>query len=175
MNQSSTSSQQQWQQARSLLAAGKTIEALPSLELATAGRQVDACYHLGCLHLFRLLPDSDKNRGRRLIEQAAENGYAAAFYQLAVAELSKPDKTPDWQYANERLWQAARLKYPPALRALAIHWSRSEDDSLLSLGTVCLEHAAEGGDMVSLALLMHRLKNGVGCSENPVRANAIND
>jgi len=174
MNQPSSNSRQQWQQARALLAAGKVIEAVPSLELAAAGRQAEACYNLGCLHLFRLLPDADKKRGLHLIEQASESGYAAAFYQLAVAELSKPDNEPDWQYANECLWQGAQLKYPLALRALAIHWSRSEDPSLLSLGTLCLEHAAEGGDMVSLALLMHRLKSGTGCAANPVRANAIN-
>lgn len=174
MNPSTPNSQQHWQQARALLAAGKVIEALPLLELASAAGHPGASYNLGCLQLFRLIPDADKERGLRLIRQAADHGYGAAFFQLAITELGKPDSEPDWQYANECLWRSAQLKHPVALRTLAIHWSRHREDSLTRLGTLCLEHAAEGGDMISLALLMHRLKLGVGCDENPVRANAIN-
>lgn len=174
MNPSSSTTQAHWQQARALLAAGKTIEALPSLESAATDGHAGACYHLGCLHLFRLIPESDTKRGLLLIQQAAERGHGAACYQLAVHELSKPEQTPDWQYANDFLWRSAQSKHPLALRTLAIHWSRSQDESLVSLGTLCLEHAAEGGDMVSLALLMHRLKDGAGCHANLIRATAIN-
>ncbi|MGH8051266.1 MAG: 2OG-Fe(II) oxygenase [Arenimonas sp.] len=164
----------QWQQAREMLAAGKIAESVPLLASATAALHPEATFHLGSLHMFGLIEAADKKRGLQLIQKAADLGQSAAFYQLAVHELSKPDKTPDWQYANECLWRSAQSKYPPALRSLAIHWSSSPEQSMLALGTLCLEYAAEGGDMVSLGLLMHRLRHGVGCPANPQRANAIN-
>ncbi len=174
MNQSSAIIEQHWQQARVLLGAGKTLEAIPFLESAAIGLHPAACFNLGCLHLFALIDVADKKHGVVLIQQAADSGHGGALYQMAMLELSKPTKEPDWQYANECLRESAQLKHPTALRSLAIHWSRSEDDSLLELGTLCLEHAAEGGDIVSLALLMHRLYDGVGCEKNIFRASAIN-
>ena len=174
MNQSVDIVDTAWQQARALLGAGKTQKAVAFLETAASALHPAACFNLGCLHLFKLIDDGDKKRGVTLIHQAAELGHGAAYYELAVLELNKPDKQPDWQYANVCLLKSAEQKFPAALRTLAILWSRSEDKSLLQLGTQCLEHAAEAGDIVSLALLMHRLRSGVGCTESPVRANAIN-
>lgn len=157
-----------------MLVAGKILESVPLLESATAMQHPEATFHLGSLHLFGLIETADRKRGLQLIQKAADLGQSTAFYQLAVHELSNPDNAPDWQYANECLWQSAQRKYPLALRSLAIHWSRSTDQSLLTLGTLCLEYAAQGGDMVSLGLLMHRLRHGVGCPANLQRANAIN-
>ena len=174
MNQASMNIEQQWQQARTLLAAGNTPEAVPFLETAARARHPAASFNLGCLHLFALIDVTDKKQGVALIQQAADLGHGGAFYQLAMLELSKPTKEPNWQYANECLGKSAQLKHPPALRSLAIHWSRSADDALLQLGTLCLEHAALGGDIISLALLMHRLYDGIGCEKNIFRASAIN-
>ena len=174
MNQTSIHIEQQWQQARTLLAAGKTTEAVSFLESAANALHPAASFNLGCLHLFALIDVTDKKRGAALIQQAADSGHGGAFYQLAMLELSKPTKEPDWQYANECLQKSAQLGYPTALRSLAIHWSGRADDSLLPLGTLCLEHAALGGDIISLALLMHRLYDGIGCEKNIFRASAIN-
>lgn len=157
-----------------LLGEGKTLESVGFLEVASSGLHPAACFNLGCLHLFSLIDGANKKRGVELIQQAANLGHGGACYQLAMIELGKPDKDPDWQYANECLRKSAELGHPAALRSLAILWSRSQDDSLLSLGTLCLEHAAIGGDIISLALLMHRLRIGFGCIQNLLRANAIN-
>ena len=174
MNHPSSIIEQQWQQARTLLAAGKTVEAVSFLESAATALHPAASFNLGCLHLFSLIDVVDKKRAAALIQQAADSGHGGAFYQLAMLELSKPTKAPNWQYANECLRESAQLGHPTALRSLAVHWSRSEDESLLQLGTLCLEHAAEGGDLISLALLMHRLYDGIGCEKNIFRASAIN-
>ena len=174
MNTSSSIIEQQWLQARALLGAGKAPESVPFLEMAATALHPAACFNLGCLHLFQLIETSDKQRGLSLIREAARQGHAGALYRLAIIELGKPDKHPDWQYVNECLKKSAEQGHPPALRSLAIHWSHSGDEALLSLGTLCLEHAAELGDMTSLALLMHRLYEGVGCEKNTLRASAIN-
>jgi prolyl 4-hydroxylase len=174
MNPASSIIEQQWQQARTLLGAGNTLEAIPLLETAASGLHPAASFNLGCLHLFGLIDNPDKKRGAALIEQAADLGHGGAFYQLAIIELSKPTKEPNWQYANECMAKSAQLGHPTALRSLAIHWSRSADSALLKLGTLCLEHAARGGDVISLALLMHRLYDGMGCEKNIFRASAIN-
>jgi prolyl 4-hydroxylase len=169
-----TTTEQQWQQARALLSAGKAQEALPFLELAADALHAAASFNLGCLHLFSLIAAADKARALPLIRQAAELGHGGAFYQLTMIELSKPDKVPDWQYANECLRKSAERGYPSALRSLAVHWSRNQDESLIKLGTLCLEHAAQAGDIVSLCLLMHRIYAGIGCEKNIIRASAIN-
>jgi len=174
MNQPTDNSDFHWQQAKAFLVAGKTQEAVPLLEMAAMSRNPAACFNLGCLHLFALIEHADKHRGSALVRQAAELGHGGACYQLALLELAKPEKEPDWQYANECLRKSAAFGHPTALRSLAIHWSRSPDVGLTRLGTLCLEHAALGGDMVSLALLMHRLYAGVGCEKNSLRASAIN-
>ena len=174
MNPITTNIEQQWLQARALLASGNTLAAIPFLESAADGLHAGASFHLGCLHLFALIESADRKRGVFLLRQAAELGHAGALYQMAMLELSKPDKEPDWQYANECLRKSAEMKHPTALRSLAVHWSRSKDESLLRLGTLCLEHAAIEGDLISLALLMHRLYSGIGCEKNILRASAIN-
>ncbi len=174
MNQPTDNSDFHWQQAKALLVAGKTLEAVPFLEMAAKSPNPAACFNLGCLHLFALIEHADKHRGAALVKQAAEHGHGGACYQLALLELAKPEKEPDWQYANECLRKSALLGHPTALRSLAIHWSRSPDEALTRLSTLCLEHAALGGDMVSLALLMHRLYAGAGCEKNTLRASAIN-
>jgi prolyl 4-hydroxylase len=174
MNSEMTTIEQQWQKARALIGRGNTADAIPFLETAALSTHPAATFNLGCLHLFELVDLADRNRGKTLIKCAAELGHAGALYQMAMLELSKPDKNPDWQYANECLHRSAELKHPVALRSLAVHWSRQNDQSLLKLGTLCLEHAANGGDLVSLALLMHRLYEGIGCEKNILRASAIN-
>ena len=174
MNQASIKTEQQWQQARALLGAGKTLEAIAFLETAASGLHPAASFNLGCLHLFALIDEADKKRGVTLIQQAANLNHGGALYQLAMLELSKPTKQPNWQYANACLRESAKLNHPTALRSLAIHWSRADDHALLELGTLCLEHAARGGDIISLALLMHRLYDGIGCEKNVFRASAIN-
>lgn len=174
MNQSSRDTEQLWLQARAMLADGKAQESVPLLETAAAALHPAASFNLGCLHLFTLIDASERARGKLLIQDAAKLGHAPAFYQLAMLELSKPEKDPDWQYANECLQTSAQLAYPSALRSLAVHWAKQEDESLLPLGTLCLEHAAMGGDVISLALLMHRLYEGIGCEKNSLRASAIN-
>ena len=174
MKQSSAIFEQQWQQARALLGAGKTLEAIAFFETAASGLHPAASFNLGCLHLFALIDEADKKRGVDLIQQAANLGHGGALYQLAMLEFNKPTKEPNWQYANECLRESAKLNHPTALRSLAIHWSRADDHALLELGTLCLEHAARGGDIISLALLMHRLYDGIGCEKNIFRASAIN-
>lgn len=174
MNQTTESSEQAWQEARALLAKGKTAESVIFLERATQAQHPAASYHLGCLHLFELIEAADKQRAGQLIQQAADAHHGPAYYQLAMMALGTPDKIPDWQHANTCLHKSATLKYPVALRALALHWSRSHDHALLQLSTLCLEHAAQAGDMLSLALLMHRLYQGHGCEKNILRASAIN-
>ena len=174
MDQVSTNAEQQWQLARVLLAAGKMEESLIHLETAATALHPAACFNLGSLHLFNLIENADKTRSLELIKKAAELGHGGAFYQLAMLELCKHDKEPNWQYANECCRKSAELGFPTALRSLAIHWSRSQDSALIALGTLCLEHAALAGDVVSLALLMHRIREGIGCVANPLRANAIN-
>lgn len=148
--------------------------AIPFLESAAKALHPAANFNLGCLHLFSLIDSADRNQGISLVKQAAELGHGGAMYQMAMLELGKPDDAPDWQYANECLRKSAELKHPPALRSLALHWSRSGDESLLRLGNLCLEYAARGSDVVSLALLMHRLYDGIGCETNILRASAIN-
>jgi prolyl 4-hydroxylase len=174
MDSSSITIEQQWQQARALIGSGNVLAAIPLLEAAVTALHPAASFNLGCLHLFGLIDAADRERGGFLVGQAAELGHAGALYQMAMLELAKPSKEPDWQYASECLRRSAELKYPTALRSLAVHWSRSKDESLHSLGNLCLEHAAVGGDLMSLALLMHRLYMGFGCEKNILRASAIN-
>jgi prolyl 4-hydroxylase len=174
MNDASDTIEQQWQQARALIGNGNTSAAVPLLESAAAALHPASSFNLGCLHLFGLIDAADRERGKLLIGQAAELEHSGALYQEAMLELAKPAKQPDWQYANECLRKSAELKYPTALRSLAVHWSHVQDEPLRRLGTLCLEHAATGGDMVSLALLMHRLYSGIGCEKNILRASAIN-
>jgi prolyl 4-hydroxylase len=174
MNSEITPIEQQWQKARALIGQGNVCDAIPFLEMAAQSLHPAAIFHLGCLHLFALFDSADRNHGKILIKQAAALGHAGALYQLAMLELSKPDKNLEWQYINECLHKSAELRHPIALRSLAVHWAHLEDPLLLRLGTLCLEHAAIGGDLVSLALLMHRLYLGIGCEKNDLRASAIN-
>jgi prolyl 4-hydroxylase len=174
MNSTPQTTEQHWLQAKTLITEGNTLAALPHLRLAAAAQHPTACFNLGCLHIFKLIEDADKTLGVSLIQQAAELKHGGAFYQLGMLELSKPEHTPDWQYISECLWQSAQLRYPIALRTMANVWSHSRDSELLKLGTLCLEYAALGGDLVSLGLLMHRIKDGIGCAQNTFRANAIN-
>ncbi len=174
MNPVPANIEQQWLQARVQLGDGNMAAAIPFLETAAKAQHPAASFNLGCLHLFALIEPADRVHGISLIEQAAELGHGGAFYQLAMLELGKPGNALDWQYANECLRKSAALKHPPALRSIALHWSRSADESLLETGTLCLEHASRGGDIVSLALLMHRLYLGIGCEKNIPRASAIN-
>lgn len=174
MSTDTTNMEQQWQQARAHLGSGNLAAAVPLLETAAKALHPAASFNLGCLHLFSLIDAADRQRGVFLVRQAAELEHRGALYKMAMLELSEPGNSPDWQYANECFRKSAELKHPPALRSLALHWSRSGDESLLRLGNLCLEHAARGGDIVSLALLMHRLYEGVGCEKNMLRALAIN-
>jgi prolyl 4-hydroxylase len=174
MSSEMTNIEQQWQKARTLIGQGNVSDAIPFLEMAAQSLHPAAIFHLGCLHLFTLFDSADRNHGKTLIKRATELGHAGAFYQMAMLELSKPGKDLDWHYINECLHKSAELKHPIALRSIAVHWARQDDPSLLRLGTLCLEHAAIGGDLVSLALLMHRLYLGIGCEKNTFRASAIN-
>jgi hypothetical protein len=89
---------------------------------------------------------------------------------LALGEVVLPldlDRVETW------VQQSAQSGYPPALRTLALHWRRFGPPELNEVGTLCLEHAAMRGDMVSLALLADRLEHGDGCPQDQSRAAAI--
>jgi prolyl 4-hydroxylase len=162
-----------WQQAKDLISAGNTEAALPFLQMASDANHPAACFNLGCVHLFKLVETPDSAFALNMIQKAADLHHGGALYQLAMLELSKPDQQPNWQYANECLWKSAQQRFPVALRTLGVLYASSHDATQLILSTLCLEHAAVGGDIVSLALLMHRLRNGIGCRQNSVRADAI--
>lgn len=159
--------------ARRLVQAGRADEAAAIYAPAAEAGLDAAQYDLGCLHAFGMLADSSLDKARDWLLRAAAQGQAGAMHQLAVFALGDRLLPRNMAQINDWLRRSAQAGFPAALRALALFWRRYGRAEVNRLGTLCLEHAALGGDRVSMALLIERLREGIGCAVDPRRADAI--
>ena len=158
--------------AMAALAKGDLPAAQGGLQRLADEGFLPGLYDLGRLFAFGLVGD-DPRAGVPLLNRASDGGYAPAWLELAVLSLGDRAVPFDLPRIEAAVHAAAQEGYPPALRALALHWGRFGTDAENALGTLCLEHAAAGGDAVSLALLGTRLAQGNGTARNATRAAAI--
>lgn len=115
-------------------------------------------YGVGC--------DADASQAVAWLLRAELAGSPIASYFLALIALGGQALPRDGRI-NERLMQAVRADYPPALRAVAMHFSRKvdRDDQLRCMQW--LERAAGMGDVVAARLFAERLQRGEGGRPRP--------
>lgn len=160
-----------WQLARQLSQQGQLEAASERLrEAAVAGHPI-ACYQCGAQAVFDATDETQRQQGLEWLLRAEHAGVPAAPYLLAQLALTGIVLPLDWAQINERLQRAAAGRHPAALRSVALSQRDSHEGQ--ALATLCLEHAAMGGDVVSLALLIPRLQHGIGCTADADRAAAI--
>lgn len=147
-----------WRQAQRLIEQGQTEQAEALAEAAARAGHALARYHCGIARCYADRNASDREEGLEWLQSAESDGVAAASYELAQLALSEVLVPLDWQQISARMQRAAQARFPLALRTYALALARSGAET--DLGNLCLEHAAMGGDVVSLALLGERLAEG---------------
>jgi prolyl 4-hydroxylase len=160
-------------EAQARLARGEIDAARAALATLAREGYPPAQGELGRFLAFGLGGEEGIGEGLDWLGRASDAGFPPAWMALAVLSLGERAVPFDQARVEGAVQAAAQAGFPPALRTLALHWGRGGDDALLALGTRCLEHAAWGGDAVSLALLADRLAQGRGCRADPARAAAI--
>lgn len=115
-------------------------------------------YGVGC--------EADAAHAAAWLLRAELAGSPIAGYFLALIALGGKALPRDGRI-NERLMQAVRAEYPPAVRAAALHFGRKadRDDQLRCLRY--LERGADLGDVVAARLFAERLQCGEGCRPRP--------
>jgi ankyrin repeat protein len=102
--------------ARAALRTLQFGKAMALLSAAGTAGNADAQYLLGLMYLNGVGVASDAQRGRALVQSAAEHGQAAAAYVLAGELARDPDALPD--VSRQWLERSAKLGYYRALEAL---------------------------------------------------------
>jgi len=98
--------------------------------------------------------------------RAEATGQPIAGYFLALIAIGGAVMPRDGQI-NARVLAAVNADYPPALRAVAIHFGRKPHPDDQRRCMQLLERAASRGDAVAALLLAERLANGEGCIAEP--------
>ncbi len=162
-----------WQQAQSLAERGDFEAAQIRLQAAAEAGHALACFRLGAARIADAASADDCRQGLDWLLHAEHHGVAAAMHLLAVLGLGDVLQPLDWPLVAQRLQRAAQAGFPPALRSVALALAQRDDAASQALANLCLEHAAMGGDLVSLALLGERLARGQGGAVDCERAAAI--
>lgn len=104
--------------------------------------------------------------------RAEAAGHPVAGYLLALMAMGGL-VAPDGGRINQRLLEAVRADYPPALRAAALHFGRKADPSDQARCLQLLERAAGMGDEIAARLLVERLARGEGRPAHPAAAEEL--
>lgn len=104
--------------------------------------------------------------------RAEASGHPVAAYMLALISVGGV-ATPRDGRINQRVMAALNAGFPPALRAVAIHFGRKPDAQDQQRCLQLLDHAASRGDWVAALLLSERLARGEGCAVNLDAANRL--
>lgn len=104
--------------------------------------------------------------------RAERAGHPVAGYLLALMAMGGVVAT-DGGRINQRLLEAVRADYPPALRAAALHFGRKADPSDQARCLQLLERAAGMGDVIAARLLVERLARGEGRHAHPAAAEEL--
>jgi prolyl 4-hydroxylase len=168
----SGSPQALYQLASALVSRHELDEALPlhrrAAELGLVNSQIEYARML----MFGVATDPDPAQAAQWLLRAEATGSAVAGYFLVLLSFGDGAVPPDGRF-NERLLNAIRADYPPALRAAAIHFGRKPDAADQARCLQLLERAAARGDAVAGRLLVERLARGEGCPPQPQAAREI--
>jgi prolyl 4-hydroxylase len=93
--------------------------------------------------------------------------YLLAFLSIGNVVVPRDDRI------NEGVKKAVNAGFPPALRAVAIHFGRKPAPEDQQRCLQLLQHGTERGDWVSALLLVERLQRGEGCTPNLKAAEAL--
>jgi prolyl 4-hydroxylase len=104
--------------------------------------------------------------------RAEASGHPVAAYMLALISVGGVAAPRDGRI-NQRVMAALNAGFPPALRAVAIHFGRKPDAQDQQRCLQLLDHAASRGDWVAALLLSERLARGEGCAVNMDAANRL--
>lgn len=104
--------------------------------------------------------------------RAEASGHPVASYMLAVISVGGVAAPRDGRI-NQRVMAAINAGFPPALRAVAIHFGRKPDAEDQQRCLQLLDYAASRGDWVAALLLSERLARGEGCAVNLDAANRL--
>jgi len=108
------------------------------------------------------------------LQRADAAGHPVAAYLLAFLSIGNV-VVPRDDRINEGVRKAVNAGYPPALRAVAVHFGRKPAPEDQQRCLQLLQHGTERGDWVSALLLAERLQRGEGCQPNPRAAQALRD
>lgn len=161
-----------YQLACALVVRHEIDEALPlhrrAAELGLVNSQIEYARML----MFGVATDADPVQAAQWLMRAEAAGSAVAGYFLVLMAFGDGAAPPDGRF-NERLLNAVRADYPPALRAAAIHFGRRQNAADQHRCLQLLERAATRGDAVAARLLVERLARGEGCPPQPQAAREI--
>ena len=161
-----------YQLACALVTRHQIDEALPlhrrAAELGFVNSQIEYARML----MFGVATDADPVQAAQWLMRAEAAGSAVAGYFLVLMSFGDGALPPDGRF-NERLLNAVRADYPPALRAAAIHFGRKQNAADQNRCLQLLERAAARGDAIAARLLVERLARGEGCPPQPQTAREI--
>lgn len=158
---------------RRLVQEGKPEQAEPGYIANAEAGDTTSATELGHLILCGFFPHLGAERARALMRQGEAGGSFHARYFLALHALGETAEPIDWPALSRRIVEAAQAHYPPALRALALHWGRHGDAVQQGLSSLLLEHAVARGDGIAMGLLCRRLQRGFLVEPHPARAAAM--
>ena len=168
----SGSPQALYQLASALVLRHEIDEALPLHRRAADQGQVNSQIEYARRLMFGVATNPDPVQAAQWLLRAEATGSAIAGYFLVLLSFGDGAVPPDGRF-NERLLNAVRADYPPALRAAAIHFGRKQNAADQQRCLQLLERAASRGDAVAARLLVERLARGEGCSPQPTAAHEI--
>lgn len=160
------------QLASALVARNAIEEALPLHRRAAEQGQVNSQIEYARMLMFGVATNPDPAQAAQWLLRAEAAGSAIAGYFLVLMSFGDGAVPRDGRF-NERLLNAIRADYPPALRAAAIHFGRKQDPADQTRCLQLLERAAARGDAVAGRLLVERLARGEGCPPQPAAAHEI--
>ena len=147
-------------------------QALPLLERAAAGGNVEAQNLLGVMQLNGMGSAPDARRAAACFESAACRGLKEAQYNLSNLLFNGLGVGADEVRAQDMLLASARAGHRPALRSLGLlyHDAGGDDPQWAALATYCFRQAAGAGDPPAQYLLGLRLSHGHGIAADPAGA-----
>lgn len=141
---------------------------LRAAQAGLANAQVECArmlmHGVGCL--------ADPAQASGWLQRAEHAGHPVAGYLLALMAMGGA-AAADSERINQRLLDAVRVDYPPALRAAALHFGRKADPADQARCLQLLERAAGLGDVIAARLLVERLARGEGRAAHPAAAEEL--
>lgn len=160
------------QLASALVLRHEVDEAMQLHRRAAELGEVNSQIEYARMLMFGVATDPDPEQARQWLMRAEAAGNAIAGYFLVLMSFGDGMVPLDGRF-NERLLNAIRADYPPALRAAAIHFGRKQNADDQTLCLQLLERGAARGDAVAARLLAERLARGEGCPAQPQAAREI--